>query len=226
MISTEEFILPDMNHRQLIAWLCLIAVVVASVQGARRMQDWQRARLPIIRQLGKARGGEHPVLDLVVFSDFQCPACSQTTQILHPLLERYPHQVRINFRQFPLERPHRWAMAAAIASECAGLQDRFWTFHDLLYARQATWAASQDAVALFKQYARELNLRLSAFDRCLDQRQTLPMVQQDMKEGERERVSSTPTIIINQGQERFVGSALLHDALPRLEARLRGDVKR
>ena len=210
-------------QRQWVAWLLLIVCVAASVHAARAMQAWQRARLPVLRQLGKVRGGDHPLLDIVDFSDFQCPACAQAAQMFHPLLERYPQQLRLHFRQFPLEKPHRWAMTAAVASECAGLQGRFWVFHDLVYARQAAWANSQDAAAAFKLYARELNLKTSAFDRCLDERQTLPLVRQDMQEGAVYSVASTPTLIINDGhqQERLVGVNALHDALPRLEARLR-----
>ena len=209
-----------MNHRRVGAWGILIALTVAGVQGARAAQDWRRAHWPAAQRLAKSRGGDQPALDLVEFSDFQCPACAQARDLLHPLLERYPRQLRLQFRQFPLETHHPWAMTAAIASECAARQGRFWAYHDLLFARQPEWVKSPDPVGALKGYAAELGLRQAAFDQCLDEGETLPVVRQDQAEGNGWGVKSTPTFVIN-GKVQIVGSGMLQQELPAIEARLK-----
>ena len=209
-----------MNRQTLLAWGCLLAVTVAGVQGVRAAQDWQRAHLPLAQQQRqKSRGGDHPVLDMMEFSDFQCPACAQAFHVLHPLLERYPHQLRLQFRHHPWPR-HRWGMTAAIAAECAARQGRFWAYHDLLFTRQQAWAASQDATAVLKGYAAELQLRQAVFDRCLDGQEPLAVIQGDMAEGNVWDVKSTPTFVINN-KVQIVGSQMLQQELPAIEARLK-----
>ena len=50
------------------------------------------------------------------------------------------------------------------------------------------------------------------------------MVREDLKEGERWNINTTPTLIVNNGQQRIVGMQMLQQALPQLEARLQGKV--
>lgn len=214
-----------MTPRRLTAWGVLIGMTVAVVQGARGVQDWRRAHLPQVQQAQKTRGGAQPVLDLVEFSDFQCPACAQAAETLHPLLARYPQQLRLQFRHHPLEKNHPWAMTAAIAAECAARQGKFWAYHDLLFARQQSWVKSADPVATLKGYATELQLRRAAFDRCLDEGATLPVVRQDQAAGDVWVIRSTPTFVIN-GKAQIVGSGMLKQELPAIEARLQAGERR
>ena len=208
-----------MNRRRVVAWCLLIGVTVACVQDGRWWQARRQARLPIIQQQAKTRGGGQPILDVVEFSDFQCPACGQAFQLLHPLFEKYPAQLRFSFRQYPLEKPHRWALTAAVASECAAREGKFWPYHDLLFRLQPQWSKADEAVALLKVYARQLRMDGRVFDRCVDRQQTLEAVRADQQTAKAWQVSSTLTLIIN-GQERIVGAQMLLQALPKLEARL------
>ena len=69
----------------------------------------------------------------------------------------YAKNLNVTFRQHPLvQHPH--AREAARASEAAGLQDRFWEMHDLLYLRRANWVRADDVRAFFKTCASELGL--------------------------------------------------------------------
>src|ERR1019366_2196927 len=47
---------------------------------------------------------------IVEFSDFECPYCKQQAKLLHDnLLSAYPKEVKLYFREFPLEAVHPWA---------------------------------------------------------------------------------------------------------------------
>ena len=72
-------------------------------------------------------------------------------------------------KDFPLSTIHLQAQKASEAAECAGAQGAYWQMHDRLYDEQAQWSGNPGAVALFKQYARNLGLDGPAFDACLDE---------------------------------------------------------
>ena len=76
---------------------------------------------------------------IVEFSDFQCPYCKEEAKMLRQnLIQTYPKQVRLYFKDFPLENMHPWAKAAAIAGRCVFQQktDAFWEYHDWIFAHQ------------------------------------------------------------------------------------------
>ena len=76
------------------------------------------------------------LVTIVIFSEFQCPYCSKVTATLNKVLEAYPGQVRLVFRQNPLGF-HKQAMPAAKASMAAARQGRFWEMHDKLFENRS-----------------------------------------------------------------------------------------
>ncbi len=80
-----------------------------------------------------ARGATKPVVTIVEFSDFECPFCRQVQDTLKQIIERYSGEVRLVFKHLPSEG-HRNSLPAARAAYCAGEQDRFWQFHEALFA--------------------------------------------------------------------------------------------
>src|SRR6266403_3510941 len=76
---------------------------------------------------------------LVLFSDFQCPFCKDEAKMLRGnILSAYPKQVRVYFKDLPLEQIHPWAKAAAMAGRCVFKQNpsAFWDYHDWIYEHQ------------------------------------------------------------------------------------------
>jgi cyclophilin family peptidyl-prolyl cis-trans isomerase/protein-disulfide isomerase len=86
-------------------------------------------------------GPEDARITIVEYADFQCPYCSEASIILKDIQEKYPEDVRIVYRHFPLVSIHDKATLATQASEAAGLQgaDAFWSMHDMLYETQTAW---------------------------------------------------------------------------------------
>ncbi|MEE2962125.1 MAG: thioredoxin domain-containing protein [Myxococcota bacterium] len=128
---------------------------------------------------------------IVEFLDFQCPYCRQAHLIARELRERYPSEVRIVFRFFPLPN-HPQALLAARASYCADLQGLFWPFHDRLFENSGE--LRQDTV---KKIALELSLESGLFNKCLSDAASLEAVKDDIRAGKRLGVEGTPSIFIN-----------------------------
>jgi protein-disulfide isomerase len=136
---------------------------------------------------------------LVLFSDFQCSFCKEEAKMLRDnLLSAYPKQVRVFFKDFPLEQIHPWAKPAAIAGQCIFTQNApaFWDYHDWIYDKQAeiTPENLKDKALEFAKSKQIDSLQLA---RCIDSRATEAAVNKDIAEGRDLNVQSTPTVFVN-----------------------------
>src|ERR1035437_6593610 len=90
-------------------------------------------------QFQPALGTSGAPVAIVLFSDMQCPYCKgEAEMIRQKLIQNYPTQVRLYFKDFPIESLHPWAKSAAMAGRCVFQQkpDTFWEYHDWAYAHQ------------------------------------------------------------------------------------------
>jgi len=136
-------------------------------------------------------GPEDAPITIIEYSDFECPYCRQYSEEVYPsLLEGYDGQIHYVFKNFPLTSIHDNALSAAEAAMCAQEQGAFWQMHDLLFAGEL-------GQEFYEQYAAELDLDLEAFTACLDEHQTLELIQADYGYAIQLGVRSTPTFFIN-----------------------------
>jgi len=137
-------------------------------------------------------------VDVVVFSDFQCPYCAKARATALELEKQHHGDVRIVFKHKPLPF-HQNAKLAAKASLAADEQGKFWPYHDVLFAHQ-------DALdrASLEKYASELGLDVARFRDAIDSERLEARVNADMAEADRLEVKGTPTFFVNG--RRMVGA--------------------
>ena len=173
----------------------------------------EKSVLPLVNFLNPKKGSaDVDAIVLVVFSDFQCQACKELANTLNTLLQTVP-DVRIAWKNMPNETSHPLAVSAAVAAHCAGQQGKFWEYHDALFEQQALLTETSLA-----SLADTLKLDTTKFQRCFQEKETLPLVEKDLEEALALRIAATPAIFI--GEDRFVG-ALSLDALTAAVARAR-----
>lgn len=136
------------------------------------------------------RGATNPVVTIVEFSDFECPFCRQVQSTLKQIVESYGREVRLVFKHLPLEG-HRNSLPAARAAYCAAEQDRFWQFHDALFA------AGNLSPPVFEQIAAELGLGLPKFQECVASERSRAAVSKDIEAARLLRIESTPSFVVN-----------------------------
>lgn len=133
---------------------------------------------------------------LVEFGDFQCPACAQTASTIKTLKEEFKGKVNFVFRHYPLPQ-HKNAISAAMASEAAGEQSKFWEMHDVIYANQTEWSESEKAIDFFVKYAKNLSLDTEKFKKALTDEKFKPKILRDEADGGAAQIRYTPTLFIN-----------------------------
>ena len=124
------------------------------------------------------RGPENARLTIVEFSDFQCPYCSKAVAESKEILKQFPNDVRLVFKQFPLDS-HSEAEFGAEVALAAQAQGKFWEMHDLLYAGFPD--LSRERIA---GYARQLKLDMNRFNADLASHKYRARVRSEEKEGE------------------------------------------
>jgi protein-disulfide isomerase len=129
------------------------------------------------------------------------------------LLEKYPLQVKLVFKNYPLTK-HTFAKKAAVAAFAARKQGKFWEYHDLLFQNGDSLSDQK-----FLQIARELGLDLERFEKDINDLKIVARINQDIRLGAYMGVRGTPTVFIN-------GSLSKARTLEALEAAVRNELQR
>jgi len=167
--------------------------------------------IPEVSQNDWALGSPDAPLTIIAYSDFQCPGCAYVAPVLEQLYEKYPEKVRVVFRHYPLIVVYDKAALAAQAAEAAGLQDRFWEMHDLLFARQQEWAGKspKEFQTWLVQRAKDLKLDQAQFEADLNSRELVDRVQKAYEQNYALRMPGAPYLLING--EPYSGPLTLGD---------------
>ncbi|MEX1197446.1 MAG: DsbA family protein [Pseudohongiellaceae bacterium] len=154
---------------------------------------------------------------LVIYSDFQCPACATEARLLSRAWPRIADDVQLVYRHFPLTDTHRHAWTAALYAEAAGRQDSFWSMHDLLFANQSYWSGLSDVEAEFDGYLEQLGLDVARAHEDMEDEALRQKVRNDQRGGTRAGVRGTPALFVDGRQVRTPGNVadlrdLINDA--------------
>lgn len=142
-----------------------------------------------------------PKITIEEFSDFQCPFCRMGAKIVNSVLNRYPNDVQVVFRNFPLDQScnkqmdhalHPYACEAARAAICANQQGHFKDMYEQLFEHQDELGSGKPL-----EWAKQLGLDLAKMEGCMASPETTDAIARDVEEAATLSVSSTPTFFIN-----------------------------
>lgn len=139
------------------------------------------------------KGNLDAPIQFIIYSDFECPFCAKFTDSIKQVEAAYGDKVVIAFRHFPL-RSHTLAIPAAIASECASEQGKFWEMHDKLFDLNKNGKLS---VSEFPNAAVEIGLDAEKFSQCTTEKKYEEKVLADLADGRNNGVTGTPANFIN-----------------------------
>ena len=132
-------------------------------------------------------------VQLIIYDDFECPFCAGFYDTTEEIKEYFGEKVVIAFRHFPLNF-HPMAVPAALASECAAEQGKFWEMYDKLFADNKEKRMS---IEQFKKDAVELGLDAAKFNQCLDTEEYKDKIFAQVLEGRNYNVTGTPGNFVN-----------------------------
>ena len=162
-------------------------------------------------------GPANAPLTLVLFSDFQCPYCVKAVPELQAVMKAYPAQLKLIFKQFPLER-HSQAALAAAASLAAHKQGKFWPMHDAIFAQKGKLSRE-----IILKLAADLRVDMKRFTADMNSAEIRKAVDKDREVGEGAGVDSTPSLYV--GGRHYNGALTLAALKPVLDQELKGPKK-
>jgi protein-disulfide isomerase len=163
--------------------------------------------------VGHRIGPANAPVTITEFGDFECPACRHFDEQLRTVRLRHPGEIALVYRHFPV-RTHRFAVAAARASECADAQGRFEAMHDTLFANPDSLG-----VVPWTWYAERAGVPdTAAFAVCARASGQLVNLAADTMAARKLKLRGTPTVLVND--LRFTGSPPL-DSIEAIVARAR-----
>jgi len=135
------------------------------------------------------------IVEIVKYSDYQCPACKYYVPIEEQLKEAYGDKLVLTTKHFPLNM-HEYAQLASRAAEAARAQGKYQEMHDMIFAGQEQWSRG-NAESMFIGYANSLDLDVEKFRNDLNSADMQRIIMADKRQGMRLNVNSTPTYFIN-----------------------------
>ena len=143
--------------------------------------------------------GESPVkgrrdapVTIVEFSDFQCPGCKTYQALVNQVLQLYPKDIKLVYKEFPLAEIHANAVDAAKAALAAARQGKFWEMHDMLYENQDELGMDK-----IKQYAQKVGLDVIRWEQDFSSPEVKQQLSREGDEGRAAGVDSTPSFFVN-----------------------------
>jgi len=136
------------------------------------------------------QGPSDAPVTIIEFSDYQCPACRSTHEVVRQVSAAYGDKVHWVFKDYPLKR-HKDAFKAAEASHCAQDQGKFWEYRERLFA------APDLAPANLLSIAAEVGMSPERFGQCLEDSRYKALVEKNVQDAVEAGVDRTPSFMIN-----------------------------
>jgi protein-disulfide isomerase len=169
---------------------------------------------PIVNGDDPAIGNENAPITIVEFSDFECEFCQKQERILKQTMENFGDKVRLIWKDYPEREFSSPSFQAALAARCAGEQNEFWPYHDLLFNKNGDFSKE-----IFIDLAKKLKLKLDEFKKCLGDNNIGSLIQNNIEEADALNITGVPFIYVND--EEIMGEVSYEELKKIVESELK-----
>jgi len=159
------------------------------------------------------KGPANAAVTIAVFNDYQWPYCARLEPFFQQVLDKYPNNVKLVVKNFPLSS-HKFAQKAATAALAANIQGKFWEFHSQLFKN---YNVINDAK--IQEIAKNLGLDMEKFNKDMQSPTIKRLIARDVSNGRQIGVRGTPTIYIN-------GKVLKNRSIPGIYQVIEAELKK
>lgn len=147
------------------------------------------------------KGPDDAKAKIVIFSDFQCPACRNVSDLLEEIYQSNPGKVLVIYRNYPLDQAcngavrhkmHEHACKLAVMARCAGRYGKFWPFHDIAFAKQSELSDGSEM-----QWATQVGLSSDQIKSCETDKSIQAKIREDIDIGNKLNIQGTPSVYVN-----------------------------
>lgn len=146
-------------------------------------------------------GDENAPATIIVFEDYLCGHCATFSLQEKPRVQAElidTGKARLVYYDYPLN-PQFGSFIAARAARCAGDQDRFWDYHNILMRNQLNWGNLDNKIPAFEEYAETLGLDTGAFAGCLNSDRHAEALTANLELARNLGLPGTPSVLVGSG---------------------------
>ena len=177
----------------------LALLIILAQRGGTPQTPIEKANLPPVTEADITSGKAEGNVVLIEYADFQCPACATYNPMLKTLEGEYPDNLKIVYRIFPLNT-HKNAEPSARAAYAAWKMGNFVDMKDLLYENQGDWSGENDPTTIFIEYAKDIGLNSSDFEKVMKSKEAKNFVSEDKAEAVNLGLNATPSFFLGKKQ--------------------------
>lgn len=195
-----------------VAGVLIAGAIILSGFKEKPEEDVSLSPLPSIEESDRTLGNKNAKVALIVYEDFQCPFCGAIsglnpaspaveylknsnpgwTAFLPGVINDYVKNGKVLFVYRDFAFLGEESLRSAEAARCAGDQDKFWEYHDYLYANQKEENKGDFSDTNLKLFAKKLGLDQNQFSKCFDENKYKQAVMDQSDEGAKAGVRGTP----------------------------------
>lgn len=165
-------------------------------------------------------GNPNSKVQIVEYADFQCPYCAAYDKVMDQFIAEYKEKINYTFKHFPLVSIHQNTLTAAVGSEAAARQGKFWEYKKVVFENQKDWEGSLDAEGKIASYLPAIGIDVEKWKTDLKDSTLIDVVMNSYKEAANLGLTGTPTIIINGQRVDLNKIATLEDLKKYVDAEL------
>ncbi|NJD64975.1 MAG: hypothetical protein FIB00_06995 [Chloroflexi bacterium] len=222
----------------LVVVLVVVLGVFIATSGGSSSDDFVKSleqastNLPTDMVDGAKLGSDDAPVKITAFEDFQCPFCLQfTAEQEGEVIEQFVKTGRVQFDYQHLPILGAESVKAALASQCAADQNKFWQYHNRLFLEQAKndqYGTEKNNDGRFsddnlKKFAADLGLDTAAFNTCFDSSEHLDLITEQGRIAKQFGITGTPGFLVN-GQPLGAGTPSDIDAWRQLVEQVEGAI--
>lgn len=191
-----------------------VLIAFSSDSGKKEISKNTAGKGEVKREDAYYKGNKEAKVEIVEFSDLQCPACKMADPEIKKVLEFYGDKIVFYYRHFPLMQ-HKFSKQAASAAEAAGIQGKFWEMHDMIFANQSSLSEES-----FVEFAKNLGLDIAKFNADKAGSIVKEKIDKDTADAQGVGVNSTPTFFLN-GEKVEGGGLTFEDWKTKIDEKLK-----
>ncbi len=201
-----------MRKEAIILIAILAVVIVGLVIGSKYYREGtaqpvktdNKAQETLVRPDSPSIGPVDAKVTVVEFLDPECESCAAFAPVIKKLQKEFANDMRLVIRYAPF---HKNARVAALYTEAAGRQGKYWEMQEKLFSKQSEWGEVHghgtpagpppDPRPKFEKYAEELGLNVDQLKAAAEDPELAAKIDRDMQDVQTMGVRSTPTIYVN-----------------------------
>lgn len=163
-------------------------------QEAEKEEEFKNPKKPKLDPSRAVYGNRAAKIQIIEYSDFQCPYCKKGAEILNEVKEKYKGKIMVQFKNLPLPF-HPYAMPASKVFEAIALQDakKAYAFHDAVFASQES--LSQGDSFLF-EVAKKVGADVERVKKDMNSDKVKKRIDEDMEEAKKFGIQGTPGFLV------------------------------